>query len=485
MKKHCDFHATRTAHWSCSKCGALLCSDCVSKREQGGIASKAPLHFCPRCNLPMDWVGVANVIDPFWNRMPRIFSYPFAVQPLVFMAVVSGLTLFFSGAGIFSMLMRAIIWLIVLKYSFESLKATARGDLNPPPISLETISDDFQQVFKQFGIYLLIFLASGWVAATLGVFPGYVAMVLLLFLVPAMVILLVTTGSFLHAINPLLFVRLAVRIGWGYLVMFIFLMLLGSAPAFLAHYIIRFFPDGLNAAIFGFAKSFYTIVSYHMMGYVILQYHDRIGYHVDYEDFKDPSADGARAQPADPDAAVLTQITPLIQDGRLEEAIGVIKQMTGSEGIKGLNLSERYYTLLKMKKRTAQLLEHGVRHLELLAAQNERKKALAVYGECLKLDGKFLPKADTLFKIGGWLNESGKIKAAVGVYNRLVKAYSENPLSARAYFRAAQIFHDRLMSTEKARAILKGVMRKYPNHEIIPHVENYLAHLQGADPQPL
>ena len=109
-----------------------------------------------------------------------------------------------------------------------------------------------------------------------------------LFFVPSMIILLVTTGSLFHAINPVVFVGLAFRIGWAYFLMNFFLILLGSAPAYLAQYVIRFLPPDLHLMLFGFAKSFYTIVSYHLMGYVILQYHEKIGYKVDYEDFSDP-----------------------------------------------------------------------------------------------------------------------------------------------------------------------------------------------------
>jgi hypothetical protein len=110
----------------------------------------------------------------------------------------------------------------------------------------------------------------------------------------------------------------------------------------------------MHLMLSNFAESFYTIVSYHLMGYVILQYHDRIGYQVDYEDFQDPSNEVHRPQNADPDLAILNVVNPLIQDGKLDEAIAQIKEMAQNQGIQGVNLSERYYNLLKMRKRTAE-----------------------------------------------------------------------------------------------------------------------------------
>jgi len=425
----------------------------------------------------VDWVGVENLIEPFWNRMPRIFSYPISVPSLILMAVLALATLFFSGPGLFSSLMKGVMWLVLIKYSFESLKATAGGNLKPPPVNSQTISDDFQQVFKQFVIYIAIFLAFGWISFHAGLLIGFAFLMAALFFVPSMIILLVTTGRLIHALNPVMFVRLTFRIGWAYLLMYFFLFLLGSAPAYLFQFLIKFLPAELHLLLYGFAESFYTIVSYHLMGYVILQYHDKIGYQVAFEDFNDPDSEEYEPKEVDPDEDVLREVAPLIQEGKLDEAISVIQKMTLHQGIKGINLSDRYYTLLKMKKRRAEMLEHGVNHLDKLAAENQKNKALAVFGECRKIDAGFLPTAGALFKLAGWLNETGKTQAAVSVYNLLVKSHPQHPVVPKAYFRIAQLFHDALMKTDKAKKILSALQMKYPEHEIMPHVENFLARL--------
>ena len=477
MKKNCDGHPTRKAHWYCPKCEALLCPQCAVKRDSESYGVKQTQHFCPKCNQPVDWVGVQNLIDPFWNRMPRIFAYPVSMHPMILIAVLAFVSMILSGPGIFSLLLKGAMWLIVVKYSFESLKATAGGNLKPPPISSKTISEDFFQVFKQFGIYLAIFIAFGWISAKVGIFVGFVFLMTALFFVPSMIILLVTTGSLIHALNPVVFVGLTFRIGWAYFLMNFFLFLLGSAPAYLAQYFTNFLPPGIQMALFGFAKSFYTIVSYHLMGYVILQYSEKIGYQVDYEDFKDPTAEDYGSEETDTDAIVLSEVAPLIQDGKLDEAISVIEKSNQQQPICGVDLSERYYNLLKMRKQKTKLLEHAVKHLDILADENQKNKALAVFSECRKLDDKFLPAADPLFKLAGWLNETGKTKAAVAVYNLVVKSYPENNLVPKAYFRVAQIFNDRLMSTEKAKKVLNVIKAKYPDHDIMPHVDNFLARL--------
>jgi len=477
MKKFCDSHPTRKAHWHCPNCNAQLCPECVVQRESESFGNRQTLHFCPKCNQAVDWVGVENLIAPFWNRMPRIFAYPVSIAPLILMAVLALATMFFSGPGLFSVLMKGSLWLIVIKYSFESLKATASGNLKPPPVNAETISNDFGQVFKQFVIYIALFFAFGWISAQVGLAVGIAFLLAALFFVPSMIMLLVTTGSLIHALNPVMFVGLTFRIGWAYLLMYFFLFLLGSAPAYLFQFLIKFLPAETHLMLYGFAESFYTIISYHLMGYVILQYHDRIGYKVDFEDFKDPDAEEYKPKEVDPDEDVLREVAPLIQEGKLDEAIATIQKMTLHQGIKGINLSERYYTLLKMKKRQADLLEHGVGHLDKLTDKNQKTKALAVFSECRKMDTNFLPAADALFKLAGWVNETGKTQAAVSLYNLLVKSYPQHPLVPKSYFRIAQLFHDGLMKTDKAKKILSALQMKYPQHEIMPHVENFIARL--------
>jgi tetratricopeptide (TPR) repeat protein len=425
----------------------------------------------------VDWVGVENLIDPFWNRMPRIFAYPVSLAPLILMAVLAFATMFFSGPGIFSLLMKGTMWLIVVKYSFESLKATASGNLRPPPVNSATISDDFGQVFKQFGIYIAIFLAFGWITAHTGIVVGIIFLLGALFFVPSMIMLLVTTGSLINALNPVMFVGLTFRIGWAYFLMYFFLFLLGSAPAYLFQFLIQYLPAETHLLLYGFAESFYTIVSYHLMGYVILQYHDRIGYKVDFEDFEDPNTEDYKPSEADPDETILREVAPLIQEGKLDQAIETIQKMTLHQGIKGVSLSERYYTLLKMQKRQADLQEHSVSHLDKLVDISDKNKALAVFGECRKMDAKFMPTAVALFRLAGWLNETGKTQASVSLYNSLVKSYPQHPLVPKSYFRIAQLFHDGLMKTDKAKKILSALKMKYPQHEIMPHVENFLARL--------
>ena len=442
----------------------------------GGYRRGEKLHMCPKCNREVAWLGVGNIIDPFWKRIPRFFLYPLTIRPLLLMLILSVVAAILTRPGLIGLIAQILVWGVTFKYAYAILQSTASGNLTSPQLNAKTLFEDFGPVVKQVGLYIALFSAAGVVFTQLGLVAGWLFIVAGTLFLPAMIILLVTTESLLRAINPMMFGALAVRIGWGYLLMYFFYSLLGGAPALLGRHVIQHLPPLLQIFLFTLVKIYYTFITYHLMGYVILQYHQEIGYRVDFEDFKDEGEEQRQAEmdTDTPEARLLRRINQMIKDGEHEAAKTLIENETDQTGITDPMLSERYYALLKITGAKAKLADHGGRHLTLLVQRNQKDPALAVYRECLAAEPGFTPAAAALFKIGGWLNESGDGKAAIGAFNRLTKAHPQDPLVPKSYFRAAQIFNDRLMNPQKAKTILNGLLKKFPDHDIIPFVKRYL-----------
>jgi len=70
---------------------------------------------------------------------------------------------------------------------------------------------------------------------------------------------------------------------------------------------------------------------------------------------------------------------------------------------------------------------------------------------------------------------STQLGAVVGVAYLI--AATLDPLVPKSYFRAAQIFNDRLLDPQKAKKILNGRLATYPDHDIIPFVSRYLGQM--------
>lgn len=162
-----------------------------------------------------------------------------------------------------------------------------------------------------------------------------------------------------------------------------------------------------------------------------------------------------------------------IKDGNIDHAIAFIRSELGAE-IKDLNIAERYYKLLKIRQDNLKMIDHAKKYLDLLIKEKEWDKACQVYSDCSDLDKNFIPSTSSLFKIASLLNEKGNPKGAIDAYNRFVKSAPQNPLTPKAYFLSANIFNEKLNLPQKAAKILKALIKKYPDNEIIPHVESYL-----------
>jgi tetratricopeptide (TPR) repeat protein len=392
------------------------------------------------------------------------------------------LSTLFHEVGIFGLLFRIIPWALMVKYAFEALRATAEGRFRPPPLNAQVLSENLGIVFKQIALFIALALLFVFFISRMNPLFWILFGLAILIGLPAMIIILAINDDLGQALNPVYFLGMAIRIGWSYLLLFFFLLLLYSAPSALGYAVIRHLPEASQLFFWLAANNYYTLVTYHLMGCVILQYHQRLGYPVELTTLlaslhpsstaATPTA-GVNQSPAAARAAgLLHDLPPLIQEGNLDGAISLIQKETDLK-IDDLQLSERYVDLLKMRHRDSERLDYAPHHLDLLVKAGEKDKAMALFTECMGKE-KFSASAMTLFKIGSWFNEQGNAKAAVQAFNLLTKAHPQDALIPKAYFRAAQILHEKLMNTERSRKILTALIAKYPDHEVANFARSYL-----------
>ena len=477
MTSYCQYHPGQKAHWFCERCQIHLCQGCAIERDRGGLHAGEKIHLCAKCNLPVAWLGVGSLVEPFWRRLHHIFLYPFGFYPLILMMALALANIVCMHLGLLGLLGAILVWGVRVKYSYEALKYSARGDLRPPPINAQTIYSDFNQVFKQFAVFVFIGLAFFFIGAKLGAVFGILFLIFILAFLPAIIILLVTTNRVASALNPLLFVPLAIRIGWGYVLMYFFLILLYIAPGTFNYYILQYMPPALHAFLVSVGLTYYSVVFYHLMGYVLLQYSDAIGYEVSFADFHEHRASGPAA-PQRPVDQLMAQIDPMVKEGRLEEAVQTVREAINAGRVNGEEMRAHHYKLLKAAGRTPEMITEGQMLLEQYVKTAQKAEACQVYLDCTTAAGDLPVAPALLMKLASWLNESGKHPEAVGAYNRLIKADPTSPLVPKAYFQAAQVLHRGLRQTPKARKIIQALIKKYPGHDIVPYAQDALRQMQ-------
>ncbi|HNR12431.1 MAG TPA: hypothetical protein PLG17_05030 [Thermodesulfobacteriota bacterium] len=81
MKRvYCTYHPTVPAQWECPDCNLQFCDRCVMKSDVISYGLKKTHHLCPKCRSYAQSLTVANVIEPFWEKLPQIFAYPLQFQ---------------------------------------------------------------------------------------------------------------------------------------------------------------------------------------------------------------------------------------------------------------------------------------------------------------------------------------------------------------------------------------------------------------------
>jgi tetratricopeptide (TPR) repeat protein len=486
MPVTCDRHPTQPAWWYCPRCYKNLCPQCISKRSAGHLQEQT-LYFCPKCNAETNNHELSQVIPSFWARLHKFFVYPFSsIQSIGIILVLSLLSALLARPGLLFLGLHFLLWAIMVKYSFEALRMTAEGRLTPPPLSEKVLVDNYGIVFKQILFYIALILFFFFVVLRGGPFVAFPFLIYIGLTLPSMLTILIINESVVQALNPVMVIGVIFRIGWSYLLLLLFLLLLSAAPGALYFAVIQHLPVKMQLFMYTVAGNYYTLISYHMVGYVILQYHHRVGYPVELETILASMfpAGAAAAQVVDNAAAkphedLLEEIGMLVQEGNLDNAIALIEQRIDVRDIDDLVLSERYAGLLKMQKQEQKLLEYAPHHLELAVRAGSKKDAVALYMHCLRIDKAFAPGAVLLFKIASWLNESEKAKEAILALNTLIKQYPQDTMVPKAYYRAAQIFHERLKNDGQSKKILNGLIRKFPDHEIAGFAKTYLKGLQG------
>lgn len=471
MPVNCTIHRSVAAHFQCDRCSSSFCDDCVTLRESPGYGygETNKDYFCPACEMPVKMIGLGNVMEPFWTRLTSIFLYPLQPTPLILTFILSLLGAFFPG----SFFIRLAVWVIMMKYAYAALTTTAQGALTAPKVTWELINQDVLQVFKQFVVFGIIGFVGSFIFG-ISIIAGVLFAVIIVACIPSIIMVLVSSNSILQAVNPLLFVPIIKRIGWPYLLMYLFLFFLLAAPAALFSVLPL---ENMNLVLVEFTSLFfsqlYTLVSYHLMGYVLLQYHEEIGYTVDYDFFIKHRGDKKQRKPRKPEDELKTGLAVLMKSGKYQEAVQRVRPYI-LEDNPNLELSEKFHQLLKMTGEHEKAANYAAKHFEVLVKHNKKKKAADFFSE-VKESQAGPPAAECVAKVASWFEELSEFKKALAAYAYFTKQYKKHPLIPDVYFRLAKLLHEQANNSDKAKQILKGIVKTWPQHELAPKATKYLA----------
>lgn len=284
---------------------------------------------------------------------------------------------------------------------------------------------------------------------------------------------------------PHVFFRLAWRIGWPYLILFLFLVFLISAPTVILGLIRNVVPNFITTFFAMFFTSYYMIVSYHLMGYILFQYHEQVGYDIHYQredtevSLAKPSLYTAETANRQIENEMLSRLNVMIKEGNYDEAIALISDNTQGN-ISDPVLAERYFTLLQMKDMKPELVEHGKNYIQFLSKSSQKDKLCEVYLLCQSIDKNFIDniEASLLYKIAKILNEKNYHLEAKQAFERFIAFDENNAMVPDVQFLIAKILNEKMNEPLQAADVINNIIKKYPFHENTSFIQGYLRQIK-------
>ncbi|MEB1550478.1 hypothetical protein VDQ94_16545 [Xanthomonas campestris pv. campestris] len=391
-------------------------------------------------------VAAQAVPAPFWTRIPAIATYPLrgsALYALIALTLCSALLVL---PGILKLVVLGVLGMATYTYAFDILRHSANGEHDAPRLGYNSFdSAVLRLILLAFALGIVI-VAAGVIAGKPGLTVAYLAVQLLL---PGMMIALAIDGSLRRALNPAVSIDMALRIGWPYLAAYGLLYVIqgsGTAAIFVA---LKYLPPVVRELTIVVASIWSLFASFHLMGYLVYQYHEELGYA--------PSG-GVALQREDPDQRLLDEAEQFVRDGHSDEAFQALRGAVRSRAV-SLAVHELYQRLLRQYHRNDELRDHTRQYINRLLQEKQERRALALQREALDTDPAFaplLPEQATLLAerakmAGQYQLATDGLLAAIGAWprERMLPAWSLD---------AGLLLAERFGRDEDARMVLQNAL---------------------------
>lgn len=467
----CKYHPQVASRWFCEQCNIDFCNSCVNDQ----LYTDPPQ--CALCNEPLTDVGYEGMIPPFWHKIPMFFKLPLSLSSLVVMLVILCLGYIFTWVPIFGWLLSLIVIpAISLKYAYMILQNVASGELGAPDFRSLLEDNDYEIVFKQMFILFFLFAPLTQILSFNFIF-GIAWYLLILFLMPATVMVLSIDQSIIKAMNPFFLISFVMRIGFSYLGLYLLIMIISGGPTIIMGLLVGLSEQqadnlsdySLVYIFYAVLQMYFTLVIFSVMGYVLLKYHHRLGYEITrpIDNLFGNKLNTPKVHP------LLKDIEVLAKENRPLDALTKLHARI-PENTTDIVLRMRYHKMLFLNKKYISMQENAVSFIPLLLSTHDKAQAVDVYRDCIRVNTEFsfddvsvyLPLAETMLQIGQY-------KLIIRLLNGFHKKFPHSNNIPELYFILAQALSDGLNNDKKALSVLDFILKHYPDVQTHQKLLNY------------
>jgi len=408
--------------------------------------------------------------EPFWSRLRAIVLFPLrgaALWSMIALTLCSLLALVPGVGGIIGF----VVSLATYRYAFEVLRHTANGHPDAPDYGLELGDGAIWRLFVLTVLAMTAVMLVGLLTRSPAMF--LLALAAAVLLAPAAVISLAMDGSLRRALNPAVSMGMVARIGWPYLaaVGLLFVILASSTTA--AVWLDRFMPPLLSQLAVNFMKTWGLFSIFHLLGYLVFQYHETLGFE------PDALSDALRE---DPDQRLLDEAEAHVRAGHPHEARESLRAAVRGRAV-SLQVHELYQRLLRQQGASPELRDHGQQYISLLIADRQERRALAVLREMLDVDATFVPaQPEQALLLVERARLAGQYQLTLDTLQAMRQAWPRREEAARWSLDAALLLAERFGRDDDARAVLQDALAACEEGEPRRRLEAALSALGGGTP---
>jgi tetratricopeptide (TPR) repeat protein len=213
---------------------------------------------------------------------------------------------------------------------------------------------------------------------------------------------------------------------------------------------------------------YFALIMYSMMGYVLYQFHEQLGFSVEEEYQEDQAKQ--RKDIGDPR---FRYIDILLQEGKVTEAeqklIQAIKDNPGE-----LEPREKLHRLYIATRNLVGLQQHSADYVVRLLHMKKPSEAMRVYLEAYHVTEEIkLKGAKERYELAELLKSNGQSRVALNLLNNLHQEYPSYEGIPAAYLLVAEIMFEYFSEEQKALQILDFLLKKYPGHPLQEKIKDY------------
>ena len=430
-------------------------------------------YLCPVCEGLTRHLGLSHNIQPFWLRIPAFFAYPFNPSTLFYIAGLVVLTVVAVLFPVGGVLVFVFVLYAILKYAFSILEHTARGHLHAPDSGMSHLAKNTHLPLKQMMLLLslsaLIWATQHFVSPTLGIVLG----LFLLLMLPASTMLLGVTGNLLQAANPWSLVQMISAIGLSYALLTVLILLISSMGWVIEQSIQAGLPLLLGLPLGIAVMSYFVVANFHLLGYVIYQFHDTLGYNAS-EAFDPEGEETDAPHPVDP---IHQEVLIVLSERGYPEAKDRLKKKILSEP-NNIQLHHFCHQFMLEHHDETAIPRHAQQYIPLLIADGQQELVLVIARRCFHSNPEFkLKHAANALQLGQIAYDKADFKLALKVFTLFRQQFPGHKGTVNTQFLCAKIYAQHRGDKRQAKMIMRSLVGRHSNHSRIDEMKAFLAEL--------